>query len=84
MRVVNSERNRWFGRVADMKEKRNEYVVVGGKFDCKQLCGRFRRIWKDDIKMILKRTGGISWIYLAQGRDIRWDNLNMVMILLFP
>jgi len=36
------------------------------------------------LKCISKRIGGISWIYLAQGRDIWWDNLNMVMILLFP
>jgi hypothetical protein len=48
------ERSRQVGHVADVGEKRNVYLVVGGKFECKQLCGRFRHIWGDNIKMDLE------------------------------
>jgi hypothetical protein len=34
------------------------------------------------LQWVSKRTGGISWFYLAQGRDIWWDKWNVVIILM--
>jgi len=33
-------------------------MVVDGKFECKQLCGRFRHMWEDNIKMDLEKDRG--------------------------
>ena len=35
-------------------EERIAYVVVGGKFECKQLCGICRHVWEDNITMDLE------------------------------
>ena len=34
------------------------FVVVCGKFECKQLCGRFWHIWEGKIKMDLEEDRG--------------------------
>ena len=60
-----------------MGESRGVYRVLVGK----QLLGRPRRRWKDNINMDLQEMGcgGVDWIDLAQERD-RWRALvNAVM-----
>ena len=57
------------------------YKFLVGKPEGKNLLGRSRRRWKDNIKMYLQEVGceGTDWIELAQGRD-RWLALvNAVM-----
>ena len=43
-----------------MREKRDVYVVVDGKFECKKLCGRCWHKWDDNIKMDLEEGRGAS------------------------
>jgi hypothetical protein len=40
-----------------MREKRNTYIVVGGKTKRKRALGRPRHRWEYDIKMDLKEVG---------------------------
>jgi hypothetical protein len=50
---MKSKRSRRVGHVADTGDQKNLYMVLGGEFECKQLCGRFRYIWEDNITMDL-------------------------------
>jgi hypothetical protein len=52
------------------------YKILVGKPERKRPCGRFRRIWDDNIRMDLREIGWevLDWIYLAQDRD-QWRAL---------
>jgi hypothetical protein len=54
-----------------MGERRGAYRVLVGKPERKNLLGRTRRRWEDNIKTDLQKMGcgGMNWIYLAQDRD---------------
>ena len=82
IRVVNSRRMRWVGRVARMGERRGAYRVLVGKREGEGPFGRSRLSWEDNIKMNLQEVlwgEGMDWIDLAQDRD-RWRGLvNAVM-----
>jgi len=62
------------------------YRVLVGKPDGRKPLGRYRRGWKDNVKMDLREVkyGGTDWIDLAQDTE-RWRALeNAVMNLLVP
>ena len=86
VRVINSRRIRWAGRVARMGEGRGVYRVLVGKSEGKRPLGRPRRRWEDNIKTDLQPVGRgeMDWIELAQDRE-RWRALvNAVMNLRVP
>jgi hypothetical protein len=51
-------------------EKMNAYRILMGKPKRKILLGRPRRMWVDNIKMVLGETGwgGMDWIGLDEDR----------------
>jgi hypothetical protein len=51
-------------------EGRRVYRVLVGRSDGKRPVGRPRRMWEDNIKMDLRKTGidGVNWIRLALDR----------------
>ena len=51
IRVINSRRIRWVGRVASMGDGRGVYRVLVGKPEGKRPLGRPWRRWEDNIKM---------------------------------
>ena len=58
VRVIESRRMKWVGRVARMGERRGAYRVLVGKPEGKRpLGGRPRRRWEDNIKMDLQVVG---------------------------
>ena len=57
MRVIESRRLRWAGRVARMEESRSTFKVLTGKPTGKRPLGRPRRRWEDNIKMDLAGIG---------------------------
>jgi hypothetical protein len=61
-------------------------IILVGKPEGKELLGRPRSKWKDNIKIHLRQTGweGVDWVSLAQNTD-RWRGLvNTVMNLQVP
>ena len=69
-----------------MGERRGVYRVLVGKPEGKNLLGRPRCRWEDNIKMGLQEVGceGMDWIKLDQDRD-RWQALvNAIINLRFP
>jgi hypothetical protein len=54
-----------------MGEMRNAYSILVGKPERTRTLGRFRRRWKDNIRMDLREIvwEGVDWMYLAQDRD---------------
>jgi hypothetical protein len=54
-----------------MGEGRNVYRVLVGKPEGKRPLGRPRRRWENGIRRDLGKfgSGGVEWIYLAQGRE---------------
>jgi hypothetical protein len=69
-----------------MGEKRNVYRLLVGKREGKRPLGRPRRMWIDNIKMVLLEIGlnVVDWIGLAQDR-YKWRALvNSVMNLRVP
>jgi hypothetical protein len=86
IRMIRSRRIRRAGHVAQMREKRNVYMLLVGKPEGKRPIGRPRRRWVDNIKTDLLEIvwGGVDWICLAQDRD-KWRALvNAVMNLRVP
>jgi hypothetical protein len=73
VRVVQSRRMRWEGRVARMGEHRVGHRVLVGKPEGNTPLRRPRRRREDNIKMELQEVGGghRDWMELAQDRD-RW------------
>jgi hypothetical protein len=77
---------RWAGHVARIGEKRNVYMLLGGKPKGRRPLGRPRRRWMDNIKMDLSEIGlsVVDWVGLAQDR-YRWRVLvNSVIYLRVP
>jgi hypothetical protein len=52
---------------------RNARNILVGKPEGKELRGKPRRGWEDNIRMDLREIGweGVNWIRLTQGRDQR-------------
>jgi hypothetical protein len=50
---------------------RSEYKIVVGNSEGKYPLGRPRRIWNENIRLVLREMGweGVNWIHLAQDRD---------------
>ena len=72
--------------LAYMGERRGVYRVLVGKPEGKELLGKPRRRWEDNIKLDLQEVecGSMDWIEVAQDRD-RWRTLvNAVMNLRVP
>jgi hypothetical protein len=65
IRMIKSERMRWAGHVARLREKRNAYGILVGKPEGKRPLGRLGSRWVDNIKMDLKRDR-IGWYGLDQ------------------
>jgi hypothetical protein len=67
-------------------EKRIAYRIFMGKTDGKRPLGRPRCRWEDIINMDHKEigSGGMDWIYLAQGRDQWTAFVSTVMNLRVP
>jgi hypothetical protein len=61
---------RWVGHVERLGERRGVYMVLVGKPEKKRPLWRPKRIWKNNIKIVLKEVGcgGMDWIELAQDR----------------
>ena len=68
--VVKS-RMRWEGHVARMGEGRGVYRVLVGKPEGMRPLGRPRRRWEDNIKMDLRKVGGVGtgWSWLRIETD---------------
>jgi hypothetical protein len=58
IRMIESRRMMWMGRVARIGEMRNAYSILVGKSEGKISFGRHRCRWKGDIKMVLRE---IEW-----------------------
>jgi hypothetical protein len=84
IRVIKSRRLRWAGHLARMGERRGVYRALVGKPEGRRPLGRPRLRWEDNIKMDLRRGGGIDWIDLAQDRDMWWALVYTLMNLRFP
>jgi len=71
IRVIKSKRMRWARHVARMGAMKSACNVLMGKPEWKNLFGRPRRRWEDNMRMDLKETGweGMDWFHLAQDRD---------------
>jgi hypothetical protein len=67
-RVIKLKRMTWAGHVASMGESTGVYRVLVEKPGGKRPPGRPRRRVEDNIKMNLRKVGGMDWIYLAQDR----------------
>jgi hypothetical protein len=69
------------GHVASMGVGRSVYRVLVGKPEGKRPLERLRHRWEDGIKMDLREVGwgGVEWVHLAQGRDLWWALVNVVM-----
>jgi hypothetical protein len=52
----------------------------------RQLAGRPRRRWEDNIKIDLQKVGcgSIDWVEMAQDRDRCWALVNAVMNIRVP
>jgi hypothetical protein len=86
VKVIESRRMKWAGRVARMGEGRGAYRVLVGRPEGKRPLGRPRRRWEDNIKMDFREIGidGANWIQLAQDR-VQWRAfMNTVMNLRVP
>jgi len=59
---------------------RNEYKILIGKSVGKNLPGRRKRKWDDNIRMDLREVAWefVDWIHVAQDRD-QWWAVNTVM-----
>jgi len=69
-----------------MGQRRDAYLVSAKRPERKKTLGRYRRRWKNNIKMDLQEVGwrGTDWTDLAQDTD-RWRALlNAVMNLRVP
>jgi hypothetical protein len=86
IRVIESRRMRWAGRVARMGEERGAYRILVGRTERRRPLGRPRLRWEDNIKMDLQEVGwgGMNWIKLAQDRDTWPALVNVVMNLRVP
>jgi hypothetical protein len=60
--------------------------IFVAKLEGKNLLGRNRRRWKDNIKSILGQTGweGVDLVYLTRYTDQWWALMAMVMNLQVP
>jgi hypothetical protein len=58
--LIKVRRSRWVKYVARIGKKRNAYRVLVGKHKEKKRRGTSRRRWEDNIKMYIKKWGGIS------------------------
>jgi hypothetical protein len=65
---------------------RNAYKILVGKSDGKRPLRRYRRRWKDSIRIELREIWweGVGRIHLAQDRDQRRAVVNTVMNLPVP
>jgi hypothetical protein len=54
-----------------IRGKRNQKRILVGKQEGKRQPGRYRRRWKDKIKIYLREIGwgSVDWIRLAQDRN---------------
>jgi hypothetical protein len=57
--MIKSRRVRWAGHIARMDEKRNACRILVGKPEGKLPLGTPKRLWVDNIKMELRRYGGM-------------------------
>jgi hypothetical protein len=58
IRIIKSNRMRWVGNAARMREKRNAYRILVGKPGGQRPLGRPRRMWVHNIRMDLEE---IEW-----------------------
>jgi hypothetical protein len=72
IRMINSRRMRWAGRVTDMGEMRNAYKILVGKPEGTTPLVTPRRRWEDNIKMdrIEIWWESVNWIHMAQDKDL--------------
>ena len=86
VRIIQSIRLRWAGRVARMVEGRSAFKMLIGKPIGKRPFGRPRRRWKDNIRMDLKEmhVNTRNWIDSAQDMDYWRALVNAALNLLVP
>jgi hypothetical protein len=57
---------KWAWHVAHIGEMRNAFKILVGRLQGNRLVGRSRRIWKDNIEMVLTGAGPtIDWLWLG-------------------
>ena len=71
VRVIKSKRLRWVALVDRMEDGRSDFKILTGNRTGKQLLGRPRLIWEDNIRMDLKEIGinTKNLVDSAQDRD---------------
>jgi hypothetical protein len=86
VRVIKSRGMRWSGHVARVGEGRGVHRALVGKPEGKRPLGRPRRIWEDNIRMVLQEVGCgvIDWIELAQDKDSWRALVNAIMNIRVP
>ena len=68
--MTKSRRLRWAGHVARMEEGRSAFKILTGKPTGKRPLRRPRRIWEDNIRMVLEEIGNASnLVDSAEDRD---------------
>jgi hypothetical protein len=81
IRVIKSRIMRWAEHVAHMRDPRNAYNVLVGKYEGKSPLRRPRCRWEDNIRIDCRDIGwqGVEWPHLTQERDQWWALVNTVM-----
>jgi hypothetical protein len=71
--VIESQKMRWTGHVAHMREMRNMYKILVGKPEENRLLIRPRCRWEVNININLGELEweGVDWIHLAHDTDWR-------------
>jgi hypothetical protein len=71
IRVINSRRMRWEGRIACMEKMENAYKVLVGKPEEKRPLGGPRHRWEDNIRKDLRELlwKSVDWKYPLEDRD---------------
>jgi hypothetical protein len=61
----------WAVHLVYVADTGNVYTILGGKLIGKMPCGRYMRIWDDNINMNLKEIGceGVVWNQPGLDRD---------------
>ena len=67
--VIKARRLRWAGHVARMEYNRRALNILTGKPTGKEILGRSRRRWEDNVRMNLKEIGVNTGNWICSAND---------------